>query len=302
MSFSNADTGSKEADPYKSKNIDTPSLKEKVEDLNTFIDACKFGMMTTRDGKTGALVSRCMAVAAKVCLFSFPLSICISVQYQQCVWIVIQYRNIPPFVGKIQIQSTREIASSFGTATNHQKQENGGVTLLFHTNTESGKTDDLSTDSHINISFLNSSGEWASVSGMFYTPPFPPFNQFPLHNPSFIYPLFPQQPSTNLNPSGLATIETDRETIKKYYSPTLKTWLGDLGDGTHDGGPNDPRIGVIKVEAKTATYAIVRKNFLARGAEIAQGVVTGKAASVNKLREISESEIQTWRTSQGMVQ
>ncbi|KAF7867457.1 uncharacterized protein EAF02_009648 [Botrytis sinoallii] len=208
MSFSNADTGSKDADPYKAKNIDTPNLKEKVEDLNDFIDACKFGMMTTRDGKTGALVSRCMAVAAK---------------------------------------------------------ENGGTTLLFHTNTESGKTDDLATDSHINISFLNSSGEWASVSGM-------------------------------------STIETDRETVKKYYSPALKAWLGDLGDGTHDGGPNDPRIGVIKVEAKTATYAVVRKSMLARGAEMAQGVITGKAASVNKLREISESEIQTWRTSQGMVQ
>lgn len=77
MSFSNADTGAKEADPYKSKNIDTPTLKEKVEDLNEFIDACKFGMMTTRDGKTGALVSRCMAVAAKVhiSLFFFSYSI-----------------------------------------------------------------------------------------------------------------------------------------------------------------------------------------------------------------------------------
>ncbi|RAL66658.1 hypothetical protein DID88_006343 [Monilinia fructigena] len=94
MSFSNANTGSQDADPYKAKNIDTPSLKEKVEDLNAFIDASKFGMMTTRDGKTGELFSRCMAVAAK---------------------------------------------------------ENGGTTLLFHTNTESGKTDDLSTDSHTNI-------------------------------------------------------------------------------------------------------------------------------------------------------
>ncbi|CAD6452890.1 f1ed632d-f51e-44d8-83b7-e96f782cd7a4 [Sclerotinia trifoliorum] len=208
MSFSNADTGSKDADPYKSKNIDEVSLKEKVEDLNEFIDACKFGMMTTRDGKTGALVSRCMAVAAK---------------------------------------------------------ENGGTTLLFHTNTESGKTDELATDSHINISFLNSSGEWASIS-------------------------------------GLSTVETDRDLIKKYYTPTLKAWLGDLSDGVHDGGPNDPRIGIIKVDAKTATYAIVRKGLLARGAEVAQAAITGKTASVNKLREISEEEIQKWRTSLGMVQ
>lgn len=65
MSFSNADT--KHADPYKEKNLDTEvSIKEKIEDLSEFISACKFGMMTTRDGKTGALLSRCMAVAAKV--------------------------------------------------------------------------------------------------------------------------------------------------------------------------------------------------------------------------------------------
>jgi len=64
--FSNADTGSKPADPYKARNIDDASLKEKVEDLNEFIDSCKFGMMTTRDASTGYLMSRCMAFAAKV--------------------------------------------------------------------------------------------------------------------------------------------------------------------------------------------------------------------------------------------
>jgi len=69
MSFSNADTGSKTADPYTAKNKEEPSLKEKVEDLTTFIDSTKFCMMTTRtdDGK---LASRCMALAAKVCLRS----------------------------------------------------------------------------------------------------------------------------------------------------------------------------------------------------------------------------------------
>ncbi|PQE14260.1 bli-3 protein [Rutstroemia sp. NJR-2017a BVV2] len=222
MSFSNADTGSKPADPYKAKNLDEPSLKEKVEDLSTFMDACKFGMMTTRDGKTGALVSRCMALAAK---------------------------------------SSKEEGMIFNIC----QQEHGGTTLLFHTNTESGKTDELETDSHINISFLNGSGEWASIS-------------------------------------GFAKVETDRETVRKYYSPSLKAWIGDLGDGTHDGGPEDPRIGVIKVDARTATYAISRVSILGRAKEMAQGVITGEAPKVNKLREISEEEINTWRTSQGMVQ
>ena len=66
MSFSNTDTGNKPADPYKAKNFDEPQLKEKIEDLVSFIEACKFGMMTTRIASTGLLVSRCMALAGKV--------------------------------------------------------------------------------------------------------------------------------------------------------------------------------------------------------------------------------------------
>ncbi|EKD19670.1 uncharacterized protein L3040_001986 [Drepanopeziza brunnea f. sp. 'multigermtubi'] len=207
MAFSNADTGSKPADPYKAANKDETSIKEKVEDLVEFIKASKFGMMTTRDGSSGALVSRCMALAA---------------------------------------------------------QEAGGIDLIFHTNTESGKTDDIESDSHINIAFLNSSGEWASISGR-------------------------------------AAIIVDRDVVKKYYSSSLKAWVGDLGDGKHDGGPEDPRIGVIKVSAMTATYALTKKNAISRGMELAQGVVTGKTASVNKLRELTEQELSTWRSSNAMV-
>lgn len=110
-------------------------------------------------------------------------------------------------------------------------QENGGIDLIFHTNTESGKTDDLEKNPAINMSFYNSTGEWASLSGD-------------------------------------ASIVTDRETVKKYYSPALKTWLGDLGDGKHDGSENDPRIGVIRITAKTATYAISRSNPVSRGIEV----------------------------------
>jgi hypothetical protein len=66
MSFSNADTGSKPADPYKAKAKDETATKQKVEDLVAFIDKCKFGMMTTRIASSGLLVSRCMALAGKV--------------------------------------------------------------------------------------------------------------------------------------------------------------------------------------------------------------------------------------------
>jgi len=65
MSFSNADTGNQTADPYTAKNIENPSLREKVEDLVHFVDKCKFCMMTTKTSD-GLLASRCMALAAKV--------------------------------------------------------------------------------------------------------------------------------------------------------------------------------------------------------------------------------------------
>lgn len=140
-------------------------------------------------------------------------------------------------------------------------QESGGIDLLFHTNTESGKTDDLASDSHVNVSFTNASGEWASISGQ-------------------------------------ATIVTDRSFISKHYSPALKAWLGDLGDGTHDGSENDPRIGVIRVKMITTTYSLVAKNILSRAADVVQGAITGKPAQINSLRQISDAEVKQWRATQ----
>jgi general stress protein 26 len=96
--------------------------------------------------------------------------------------------------------------------------------------------------------------------------------------------------------SGLATVITDRDVVKKHYSSALKAWVGDLGDGVHDGSENDPRIGVIRVKTVTATYSLNAKSFVARAAEVAQGAVTGKTPSGNSLREISAAEVTQWRT------
>lgn len=138
-------------------------------------------------------------------------------------------------------------------------QENEGIDLLFHTNTESGKTDDLTSNPEVNVSFQNASGEWASVSGS-------------------------------------ASIVTDRDLIKKHYSPTLKAWLGDLGDGVHDGSADDPRIGIIRVRTDTVTYALATKGMIRQAVEVTQSAIQGKPAQVNSLREISEEEVKAWRT------
>lgn len=79
--------------------------------------------------------------------------------------------------------------------------------------------------------------------------------------------------------------------MKKYYFSALKGWVGDLGDGKHDGGVGDPRIGIIKVVARTATYATQTGTVVGRGLEIAKGAITGEVPQVTKLRELSEAEL-----------
>ncbi|RKF65542.1 Protein bli-3 [Erysiphe neolycopersici] len=207
--LSNTDGHEKPADPYKTANLDQcVSIKDKVNDLSDFVDSCKFGIMTTRDSSSGALVSRCMVVAAK---------------------------------------------------------EVDGIDLIFYTNTESGKVDDIKSDPHVNVSFIDSSGQWASFAGK----------------------------SSILTESGI---------VAKYYSPTLKAWIGDLGDGKHDGSPNDPRLGIIKVQSKTITYAITNNNAITRGFKVAQGAVTGNPPAIHRLRELSETEVSTWRASKDMIE
>lgn len=137
-------------------------------------------------------------------------------------------------------------------------QEGNGVDLTFTTNTESHKTDELAADPHTNIAFYDGSGQWASFAGD-------------------------------------AAIETDRAVVRRYYSPALRAWLGDLGDGVHDGSEDDPRIAVIRVRARSITYAVTDKTLLGRAVEVARGTVTGEVAGVNKLREVGEGEIERWR-------
>ncbi|KAL2006719.1 hypothetical protein VTN00DRAFT_9387 [Thermoascus crustaceus] len=139
-------------------------------------------------------------------------------------------------------------------------KENGGIDLIFHTNLFSGKTMDLTVHpQETNMSFLDPvSGSWASVSGS-------------------------------------ASILAEPEIVHKYYSPTLKAWLGDLGDGVHDGGPNDPRIGVIRVEAKLATYVLAARGAIGRAVETAKGAIKGETPAINKIRELSVEELAQWR-------
>ncbi|KFY94793.1 hypothetical protein V500_03058 [Pseudogymnoascus sp. VKM F-4518 (FW-2643)] len=132
--------------------------------------------------------------------------------------------------------------------------EKNGADLLFHTNTDSGKMSDLASDSHVNVSFMDAEGEWASLSGL---------------------------------------VEMlGRDAVKKLYAPELRAWMGDLGDGECNGGPDDPRLGVIKVTVLTATYSVLRAEC---GRQVEEGVKTGKMPCVVRLGEIGKEEVEEWR-------
>ncbi|EPS40630.1 hypothetical protein H072_5508 [Dactylellina haptotyla CBS 200.50] len=138
-----------------------------------------------------------------------------------------------------------------------------GIDLIFHTNLESGKADDLNNDPHINIACLKDT-DWASIS-------------------------------------GTAEIVQDTEEVKRYYNSGLKAWVGDLGDGVHDGSAKDPRLAVIKVRTHTATYAIAHASSISRTLEVAKGAITGNVASVNILREVGSKDVELWRRSKELV-
>ena len=54
--------------------------------------------------------------------------------------------------------------------------------------------------------------------------------------------------------SGAARLCRDRSKIRELYEPWWKAWFPDEG-GLRDGGPDDPRMVLIGVEARSAQYA-----------------------------------------------
>ncbi|KAJ6098282.1 hypothetical protein N7499_002656 [Penicillium canescens] len=180
----------------------------------------------------------------------------------------------PPLPQKIEELVNFISEVKFGMLTTHQSEgdyltsrcmalagkENGGIDLIFHTNLFSGKTMDLTVHpKETNMSFLDPvSGAWASIS-------------------------------------GTASVIGDPAIVEKYYSPMLKAWIGDMGDGVHDGGPSDPRIGVIKLEAKLATHVVSQKGIIGRAYNTVKGAVQGNVPHINGIRELTGQELAEWR-------
>jgi len=137
-----------------------------------------------------------------------------------------------------------------------------GVDLWFVTNTASHKLDELNFDPHVNLAYYkNHTGDWVSVS-------------------------------------GTAKICYDRARVRQLYSPTWKAWFGDLGDGIHTGGPEDPRIALIVVEAHSVTYSKTDHIMPVVYFEIFKGMITGETPKIASIRELNESELRHSQAAQ----
>jgi len=133
-----------------------------------------------------------------------------------------------------------------------------GTDLWFVTDVESHKLDELEFDPQVNLAYYKDrTREWVSVS-------------------------------------GTATVTQDRRLIHELYQRDWKAWFGDQG-GARDGGPDDPRLALIVVEAESVTYLKVDKPQPIVLFEVAKGMVTGSPPDVGVQREVSGAEIERGR-------
>ena len=121
--------------------------------------------------------------------------------------------------------------------------------LWFVTDIESNKLDELEDDPHVNVGYFDTrSWEWVSVS-------------------------------------GIASISTDRARIRSLYQPDWKAWFGEI-DEVRDGGPDDPRLALILVDADTVIYMKREKSKPMVLFEVAKGMVTGSKPDIGETRKL----------------
>ena len=122
--------------------------------------------------------------------------------------------------------------------------------LWYVTDIESHKLDELEHDPQVNLAFFHTkTREWVSVS-------------------------------------GTASITTDREQIRRLYKPDWKMWFGEV-DEVRDGGPDDPRLALILIDADTVIYMKQEKSKPAVLFELAKGMVSGDQPDIGDVKRLS---------------
>ena len=129
-----------------------------------------------------------------------------------------------------------------------------GADLWFVTDGETDKLDELQHDPHVNVSYYKDrTREWVSVS-------------------------------------GTARVVTDRARIHELYRPDWKAWFPDGGPG-RDGGPDDPRLALIAVDAHSVVYMVSNTPRPVVLFEVVKGMITGSQPDVGETHILSGSEM-----------
>jgi general stress protein 26 len=138
-----------------------------------------------------------------------------------------------------------------------------GPDFLFLGNRHSKKFSDLEKNKEVQITFQNSKDQsWISVTG-----------------------------------TAVTSSNSDSR-IKDVWSQGTRAWFGDLGDGTHTGGPEDPRMTLIEVKSKYVSYYATDVSMLGMAKEVIGAAVTGGVANTGKLRELNEQDLERARSTQ----
>jgi general stress protein 26 len=129
-----------------------------------------------------------------------------------------------------------------------------GADLWFVTDGETHKLDELEHDAHVNVSFYRDrTREWVSVS-------------------------------------GTARVVGDRARIRELYRPDWRAWFPDDGPG-RDGGPDDPRLALIAVDAATVVYMVSHTPRPVVLFQVVKGMITGEQPDIGETRMVSGGEL-----------
>lgn len=138
------------------------------------------------------------------------------------------------------------------------QEKRPGVDFWFVTSTDTHKVDEIQVQPEVNLAYYNNkSREWVSVS-------------------------------------GTARIVTDRDLIRTLYKPDWKAWFGDEG-GTRNGGPSDPRLALIEIEAHEATYLKSNQPRAVQLFKVAKAMITGNTPKIGDMRHVGKKELEARR-------
>lgn len=99
--------------------------------------------------------------------------------------------------------------------------------------------------------------------------------------------------------TGTATTTSNSDPrIKDVWSQGTRAWFGDLGDGKHTGGPEDPRMTLIEIKSTYISYYKVDVGVVGLAKEVIGAAVTGGVANTGKLRELYKEDIEKARSMQ----